>query len=434
MRPGLGVVERLRAAGWETYLVGGVVRDLLLGRPPADLDIVTAAPPDAVCALFDRTIPVGREFGVTAVIADGRAYEVAAFRREGPYLDGRRPAFVEPAGLDDDILRRDFTINALLYDPTSDEIIDRVGGRRDLEQGIIRTVGDPAVRFTEDRLRMLRAVRLAAELGFAVDPAALDAIAARAPEIASVSAERVRAELVRLVVAPGRAEGVRLLAHTGLLAAILPEVATLARRPASAAPHPNLLAQTIEALARLRRPTAPVATAVVLHLVEEPQVAEGICRRLRFSAAERRAVTALVHEHLQVPDLPVMRASELRRVLRRVEPGDLLEVYRVASLARGETTEAFARAAEVIAALGGTRGRTRPLLSGRDLLALGHVPGPAFARILEAVEAAHAAGVVVTATEARAWVRARFPAGAASKPAEPSPEPSSRSTTGADGG
>jgi poly(A) polymerase len=174
--------------------------------------------------------------------------------------------------------------------------------------------------------------------------------------------------------------------------------------------------------------------AVLLHLAGGPQDAGQICRRLRFSVAERQAVTALIHEYRRVRDLPSMRPGEVRKMVRRAAAGDLLEVYRVASLARGETTEAFVRAAEVIAALGGTRGRARPLVSGRDLIALGHAPGPGFARILAAVEAAHADGLVATSMEARAWVRTRFPAGAASQPAEPSPEPNSRSTSGADGG
>jgi tRNA nucleotidyltransferase/poly(A) polymerase len=424
LRPGVVIVERLQAHGWEAYLVGGVVRDLLLGRTPADLDIVTAAPPDAVAALFERTVPVGAEFGVVAVLLDGRPFQVATFRREGPYLDGRRPAFVEPADAAADALRRDFTINALLYDPVSQAIIDHVGGREDLERRCIRTVGDPIARFGEDRLRMLRAVRLAAELGFAIDPPTLDAITALSGTIRVVSAERIHEELVRLLVAPGRAEAVRLLAQTGLLGAILPELAPAGelRSPGDGSAADRLI-PSLRALGQLRRPSAVVAMAVLLLAVERPDQVDAVCRRLRFSTVERRAITALVREHARVADLPAMRPKAVRALFGRAAPADLLEVYRVKALAAGGDASAYHRAAEMVAAQVGSLGLPKPLLSGRDLVALGLAPGPQFARILESVEAARMRGEITTRQDARAWLLARLPAGAPLRAGEPDPAP-----------
>ncbi|MDR7484184.1 MAG: CCA tRNA nucleotidyltransferase [Armatimonadota bacterium] len=401
LRPGLAIVARLREAGWETYLVGGVVRDLLLGRIPADLDIVTAAPPEVVASCFDRTVPVGAEFGVVAVIVDGHPYQVATFRTEGPYLDGRRPASVASADAASDVLRRDFTINALLYDPAANEVIDHVGGLPDLERRVIRTVGDPTVRFAEDRLRLLRAVRLGAELGFSIEEGTLQALGALAQTVTSVSRERIRDELVRLLVAPGRAEGVRVLQQTGLLAAVLPEVA-----------GPEEVARACRTLHRLTRPSPMLAVAALLLPVGSAERATAICRRLRFSNVEVRAVAGLVAGYGRVPEIPTMRAGALKTLLDRVDPADLLELYRVETAARGGDLAAYRRAAEALVARSGVRRPALGLLSGDDLMALGYRPGPGFSAILEAVEEARARGEIVTRDEARAWVLARWPAGA----------------------
>jgi poly(A) polymerase len=407
------------------------VRDLLLDRPPADLDIVTAAPPDAVAALFERTIPVGAEFNVMAVILGGHPYQVATFRREGPYLDGRRPSFVERADAAADVQRRDFTINALLYDPLTDEVLDLVGGRADLERRLLRTVGDPAVRFAEDRLRMLRAIRFAAELGFAIDPATLDAIPPLAAKIRTVSAERIHEELVRLLVAPERGAGIRLLTRTGLLDAVLPEVAALAGQPAvPSGAAEERLAQTIAALEGLRRPSAVVAMATLLHLLDAPEQVDAICRRLRFSTPERRAIAALVRDSSGVAEFAQMSPGTLKGLLRRSAPAELLELFRVRSLAAGADRAAYTRAAEIFAAHPGVRGLPRPLLTGSDLIALGHTPGPGFAQILDAVDAAHARGEIHTPEEARAWVRDRYAGGPAPRLAEASPWSGSRGPAG----
>lgn len=411
MRPGLDIVRRLRAGGWETYLVGGVVRDLLLGREPADLDIVTAAPPEVVAALFDRMVPVGAAFGVVAVLLDGHPYQVATFRREGPYLDGRRPAYIEYGDAISDVTRRDFTINALLYDPIAAVVIDHVGGRADLKRRVIRTVGDPIARFSEDRLRLLRAVRLATELEFEIDPATLGAINALAPMVARVSAERVREELVRLLVAPARAEGINLLRGTGLLAAVLPEVASLARED---------LTSTIQAMRLLSRPTGALAMAALLRDFDAAATVSGICRRLRFSSATARAIAILVADWRRLSDLATMGRGQAEKWLRRADAADLLELYRVDCVADGRELTAYYLAAEIVAARAGDLVGPPGLIGGDDLIAMRYTPGPQFTEILDAVEKARVRGEIASSEEARAWVLARFPAGAPSRAVEPS--------------
>jgi tRNA nucleotidyltransferase (CCA-adding enzyme) len=399
---------------------------------------VTAAPPEAVASLFAHTVPIGAQFGVIAVVAGGHPYQVATFRREGPYLDGRRPSFVEFSNAREDVLRRDFTVNALLYDPDTGEIIDYVEGQSDLRRRVLRTVGDPAERFLEDRLRLLRAVRFAVELEFGIDPRTHAALAALAPRIDTVSAERVRDELLRLLVAPGRARGIRLLQTSGLLPVILPEVAAMDGVPQPPEFHPegDVLIHTALALEHLDHPSPVLALATLLHDVGKPPtfvvadrirfhnhasvgaaMAEAICQRLRLPAAEARAIVTLVADHLRVGDLPAMRPGRATRFLGRPDIDDLLELHRVDCLASHGDLEiyewAMARRRELAAA------PPPRLLSGDDLISLGHAPGPRFAEILEAAAIAAAEGEVTTREDALAWVEAHFPAGDAGKRAEP---------------
>lgn len=414
------------------------MRDTLLGRTPYDLDIVTAAPPDEVVRLFPKTVAVGTAFGVVGVVAGDRTFQVATFRREGPYHDGRRPSYVEFAGVREDVERRDFTVNALLYDLRTGAVLDFVGGRADLAARLVRAVGDPATRFAEDRLRLLRAVRLAAQLEFTVEPDTLEAIRRLAPTIATVSAERVRDELQRLLTAPARAWGLRLLRATGLLAVLLPEVDAMVGVPQPPAFHPegDVFTHTCLALEFLREPTPTLALGTLLHDVGKPltmtigdrirfhghaeagaALAEQICRRLRLSAAETRAVVALVRDHQRVGDVPKMRPGRARQFLRRADIHDLLELYRADCLASHGDLAVYDR---VVALLEAAQAEAPPrLLTGHDLIAMGYRPGPQFAAILDAVEDARAEGRVSTAEEARAMVRARFPAGAPDAGAEP---------------
>src|SRR5262249_29074713 len=266
---------------------------MLLGRDPADYDIATNAHPDQVRSLFDRTVAVGAAFGVVRVLVGEESYEVATFRTEGPYRDGRHPASVRFASAQEDVARRDFTVNGLLYDPSSGEVLDFVGGRADLDARIIRTIGDAETRFSEDRLRMLRAVRLAAELGFTLAPDAVSAIRLLAPGLAQVSAERTRDELVRMVAGPDPARALELLRHTGLLGVVLPEVAAEIGVPQPEEFHPegDVFEHTRLALAELRQPSVTLAMATLLHDVGKPPTFERAQDRIRFSRHDEVGAT-----------------------------------------------------------------------------------------------------------------------------------------------
>lgn len=424
------IVRRLRDAGFEAYWVGGCVRDIEMGRTPHDYDIVTSARPEQVTALFSDALQIGARFGVVVVPVAGQQYEVATFRTEGPYLDGRRPSVVTFVDAATDVRRRDFTINGLLYDPLEGRTSDLVGGRADIAARTVRTIGDPEERFAEDRLRMLRAVRLAAELGFEIEPETFRAIRANAPAITLVSAERIRDEFLRLLVSPGRGVGLRRLEASGLLASILPEVEAMVgiEQPPEFHPEGDVFVHTVLALDHLRDPHPVLALGTLLHDVGKPTtqtrtdrirfhghdeagavLAEATCRRLRLSTADTARVTALVREHLRVKDLPKMRPAKAKRFLLRADANDHLELHRADCLASHGYLDVYEWAVAARAALLEEHPRPAPLLTGDDLISLGHLPGPRFKAILDAVWDAQLEGAIRTADEARAFVRDRFP-------------------------
>jgi len=435
--PAREVARRLRGKGREALLAGGCVRDRLLGRRPRDYDVATAARPEEVRALFPRTVPVGERFGCVQVLGeDGSKVEVTTFRSDGAYTDGRRPDAVafgtDPAT---DARRRDFTVNALFEDPATGEVLDFVRGRADLDARVIRAVGDPGERFDEDRLRMLRAVRFAAVLGWALDPATRAAIRERAPLAASVAAERTRAELGRMLTEGGAARGLDLLRETGLLPVLLPEVALCAGVPQPPEFHPegDVLVHTRLVVAGLDLLPAPapevLAFAALFHDVGKPPtirfadrirfdghdrvgagMAEKACRRLRFSNAETSAVATLVERHMIWRNLPHMREARLRRFLADPLFPEHLALHRLDCMgSHGDLAlHDFAVAArERFAA---EPPRPPRVLTGDDLVAMGHRPGPRFAKILRAVEDAWLERRLSTPAEAREFVRRRFPA------------------------
>lgn len=436
------VVRILRARGRQAYWVGGCVRDLEMGREPHDYDVVTDAPPDEVAALFPRALLVGAQFGVVVVPYAGSHYEVSTFRTEGPYLDGRRPSSVQFADAVSDVRRRDFTVNGLLHDPLRGETIDHVGGRADIAARRIRTIGDPAQRFAEDRLRMLRAVRLAAELDFEIDGPTFDAVRAHAGAIGRVSAERIRDELIRLLVSAGRGRGVVLLRESGLLAAVLPEVDATAGVPQPPEFHPegDVFTHTVLALEQLRDPHPALALAVLLHDVGKPRtmtvtdrirfndhdevgarMAEAVCGRLRCSTQETDRVAALVREHLRIKDLPQMRPAKAARFLLREDADDHLELHRADCLASHRDLTIYTWALQARDELRRRHPAPPRLLTGEDLIAMGYRPGPRFKEILEAVTDAQLEGAVGSAEEARAFVRRTYggPEGSAGQSGKP---------------
>ena len=424
------IVRRLRHAGHVAYLAGGCVRDRLLGRVPEDYDVATSAPPEAVRALFARTVPVGMQFGVVLVLLEDARFEVATFRADDAYVDGRRPSAVHFGTAEDDAQRRDFTINAMYWDPLADEIIDFVGGREDLLAGIIRAIGDARARIAEDRLRMLRAVRLAARFGFTIEPATRAAILEAAPTVTDMAAERIGDEIVKILTEGRARRGFELLADTGLLPVVLPEVAAMrgVAQPPDYHPEGDVWVHTLLLLEQLpARAPETLALAALLHDVAKPccaQVREGritfwqhdvqgeamavdICQRLRRSRETWERVGYLVRSHLRLVQAPEMRLAKLKRLLAEDGFEELLALVRIDTMASNRDlryVEFCERKRDEL------RQTIRPprLLGGDDLLALGYPRGPLIGRILHAVEDAQLEGEVTTRDEALALVRARF--------------------------
>jgi len=429
-----GIVERLRGAGYQALLAGGCVRDQLLGTPSTDFDVATSAPAGEVQRLFPRTVPIGVQFGVVLVLEEGVPFEVATFRSDGAYLDHRRPVEVHFADAHADALRRDFTINGLFLDPVTNQVIDYVGGRVDLRDRIIRAIGDPRARFGEDRLRLLRAVRFAARLGFTIEPGTLAAVKELATTVTEIAWERIGDEIVKILTEGAARRGVALLEETGLLAAVLPEVATMRGVAQSPDYHPegDVLTHTLLCLAKLdaRRGGEVLALATLLHDVGKPgsaelradgritfyghcergaEMARAICVRLRRSRETGERVAWLVKNHLRHVQAPVMRLATLKRFLAEPHIDELLELVRIdASSSSGDLTAyEFCRARQ--RELGTSETRPEPLLRGRDLVELGYRPGPRFREILERAFDAQLEGDIASPESARAWALANFP-------------------------
>ncbi len=428
-----GIVRRLRDAGHEACLVGGCVRDLLRGVEPEDYDIATSARPEEVMALFPRTAPVGVRFGVVLVLEAGADYEVATFRTESGYDDGRRPLHVSFATAREDVLRRDFTINGLLMDPVSGEVTDYVGGRRDIEARIVRTIGDAETRFAEDHLRMLRAVRFAANLDFKPERRLMEAIRRSAVKIKNISAERIREELTKLLTRGAGRRGMELLADSGLLAEILPEVYALRglTQPPSFHPEGDVWEHTLMMLALLPRggtTDSRLAWGVAMHDVGKAvtrsedgkgihfyghvqkgeEIARTVMERLRFSVAETETVIALVRSHMLFAAVKQMRPNRLKRFLRMPDFELHLELHRLDCLASHGSLENHDFLKEKLAEIPEEELRPPRLITGGDLIAMGFRPGPLFSDIIGAVEDAQLNGEIQTTEDARRLVTARW--------------------------
>ena len=424
------IVARLRSAGHQAYLVGGCVRDLLLDRVPKDFDVATDARPDRVTELFERSEQVGAHFGVVLVRENTAQVEVATFRRDASYSDGRRPDAVRfETDPRQDALRRDFTINALLLDPTTNEVLDFTGGREDLQRRVIRAIGEPQHRFREDHLRLIRAVRFAARLGFAIEPATMAALRHMHGLIATVSPERVRDELARILTEGGARHGFELLDETGLLGDILPEIAAMkgVAQPPEYHPEGDVWTHTLLLLDKLRHPTLTLAMGALLHDVGKPptyrvaerirfdghaevgvQIAHAILERLRFSHEQAEQIEALIANHMRFKDTGNMRESTMKRFLRMDNFAEHLELHRLDCLSSSRNLDTYKRVLGRLAELGEEELRPKPLLTGRDLIDAGYQPGPAFGKMLAAVEDAQLEGRLRDLDEALALVRAEF--------------------------
>jgi poly(A) polymerase len=424
------IVDRLKAHGYQAYLVGGCVRDLLLGLEPRDFDVATGARPEEVVSLFPNARLVGAHFGVVLVTSGSEDVEVATFRSDHAYLDGRRPTAIEfETDPRQDVLRRDFTVNGLLMDPASREVLDFVGGRRDLEARLIRAIGDPDTRFAEDHLRMLRAIRFAARLGFGIEPATFEATKRLRGKIGLISAERIRDELGCILTEGGARRGFELLDASGLLAEILPEVAAMkgVEQPPEFHPEGDVWTHTLMMLEGLRSPSPTLALGALLHDVGKPptfrladrirfdghaEVGAGmavqILGRLRWSNREIRQVESLVANHLRFKDVRKMRESTLKRFLRQEGFAEHLELHRLDCAMSHRLLDNYEFVKRKSEELPREALKPRPLVTGHDLIAAGYHPGPAFSRMLAAIEDAQLEGQVGAREEALAWVRARF--------------------------
>ena len=424
-----GIVQRLRDAGFEALFAGGCVRDQLLGRTPKDYDVATSAPAERVLALFPGSLPIGVQFGVVLVPTNGHRIEVATFRRDGAYLDSRHPVTVHFGSAEEDARRRDVTVNGMFFDPLSERLIDYVGGAADLERGVVRAIGDPKARLGEDKLRMLRAIRLAARLGFTIEAATWDAIRADAQGIERIAFERIGEE-IRMILCEGAAKrGFELLHASGLLAVLLPEVAVMEGVAQSPTHHPegDVLRHTFLVIDQLREPTETLALGALLHDVAKPvcagrraapegeritfyghpergaEMAIAICQRLKRSRAVWERVAYLVRNHLRLVNAPHMRPATLKRFLREDGIDELLELARMDATAANGDLQYYEFCRARLAALSHEEMRPAPLLNGDDLIALGHRPGPRLGEILHALEEAQLEGLLTTRAEARAW-------------------------------
>jgi poly(A) polymerase len=427
------IVEKLRHRGFHAYLVGGCVRDLLLGREPKDYDVATNATPDQVMSIFPETYAVGAQFGVVLVPSPEGDIEVATFRSDIGYSDGRHPDEVRfSADPREDVARRDFTINGMLMDPVSNEVLDFVGGREDLHAKIIRTIGDPRQRFAEDKLRMLRAVRFAARFGYTIEPATFAAIEELADEIQVVSRERVRDELTRMLTEGHARRAFLLLDESGLLPEVLPEISAMkgVAQPPQFHPEGDVFVHTLLLLENLPVPCSPaLAWGALLHDVGKPptfrvapdrirfdghvevgvNMAQEICRRLRFSADDTEQVLALIDNHMRFGHATRMKESTLKKFLRMPHFDEHLALHRADCLASHGDLSTYEFAQEKLAAIPPEKMRPSPLVSGGDLIAAGYVPGPRFKEILNAVEDAQLEGRLSSSDAALAFVKSEFP-------------------------
>jgi len=423
------IVRSLRAAGHEAYFAGGCVRDMVMGIEPHDYDIATSALPDELMRLFPKSGSFGAAFGVIQVRGRFGNFEVATFRADAPSEDGRHPESVRFCSAREDVMRRDFTINGMLYDPVASRVIDWVGGQDDIKKAVVRAIGNPEERFSEDKLRLLRAVRFAARLGYSIDETTYAALCRAAPHIVEVSAERIREELLRILTSPNAGRAMRVMHDLGLLAPILPEIEALAgvEQPPQFHPEGDVMEHTCVMLDAARNPSPELAMAILLHDVGKPQtqsiserirfdehdrageaMARDICRRLRFSNDQVDQIASLVGNHMRFMAVQEMKLSTLKRLLALPRFDEHLELHRLDCIASHGKLDNYGFIRRKMEELSREEIEPPPLVNGHDLIAMGYTPGPLFPRILGAVREEQLEGRLATKEEAMDFVRGRF--------------------------
>jgi poly(A) polymerase len=429
------ICETLRQRGYQALLCGGCVRDLILGRDPADYDVTTDATPEEVMAMFPESVAVGAQFGVVLLPRGGLKVEVATFRSDMGYSDGRHPdAVVYSKTPEDDVRRRDFTINGLLMRPETGEILDFVGGQADLKAGVIRAIGEPGGRFAEDKLRLMRAVRFAARFGFEIDAETFQAIRKQARGIHQVSPERLRDELTKTLVEGQARRAFEMLDETWLLELVLPEVAAMkgVEQPPQYHPEGDVWTHTLAMIEGLPAgSSATLAWGVLLHDVGKPptfrpisetgdrirfdghvdvgvRMGEEICRRFRFSNEESTQIVALIANHMRFMDVDRMRASTLKRFVRLPRFDEHMELHKLDCLSSHRRLDAYESVQRLLAETPPEQIRPPRLLTGDDIQQMGYVPGPLFSEILRSLEDAQLEGQITTREAAVKYVRKRF--------------------------
>lgn len=427
------IVERLQGAGFEAFWVGGCVRDMLLGREPGDYDIATSALADEVERIFPETIPVGKKFGIVVVVEAGEQYQIATFRAESDYQDGRHPGRVSFGDPQADAQRRDFTINGLFFDPVKGTTRDWVDGERDLKAKLIRAIGDPTERFREDHLRLLRAVRFAAQLGFEIEKGTWAAICEQASNIRTISSERIRDELIKLFAPPHAATGLRLLRESGLLKEVLPEVEATSQCEQSPDFHPegNVFNHLLVMLENMPNPAPPeLPWAVLLHDIAKPQtasrdpvtgsihfygheqlgaaMASEILERLRFPRKEIDVVAHAVRCHMQFKDAPQMRQATLRRMLLRPTFPLELELHRLDCVGSHGRLDVYHFLRQSSAELDKKPEIRPPLVTGEMLKQLGMQPGPAMGKLLREARDLQLEETLKSTEQAITWAKQKL--------------------------
>ena len=436
------ICETLRRNGYQALLCGGCVRDLMLGREPADYDVTTDATPEQVIALFPESVAVGAQFGVVLIPRDGLKVEVATFRSDVGYSDGRHPdRVVYSKAPEEDVQRRDFTINGLLMRHDTVEILDFVSGQADLHAEVIRAIGEPDRRFAEDKLRMMRAVRFAARFEFEIEHKTFAAIRRHAGAVTDVSAERIREELTKLLTEGAGRSGFELLDKSWLLSVVLPEIAAMkgVQQPPQFHPEGDVWTHTLLMIEGLPAGTSPtLAWGVLLHDIGKPptfrpasqtgdrirfdhhvdvgvRMAEALCRRYRFSNEETEQIVALVANHMRFGAVDQMRTSTLKRFVRLPHFEEHMELHRLDCLSSHRNLDSYGAVQRFLAETPEKEVRPQRVLTGTDLSEMGYIPGPLFSEILKAVEDAQLEGQIATKGEAEEFVRRKYalkPAGA----------------------
>ena len=427
------VVTRLQEAGFEAVYAGGCVRDMLLGSAPHDYDVASSARPEQVQSLFRRTVAVGAQFGVVCVLEGPHEVQVATFRSDGAYSDGRHPESVAFSDAENDARRRDFTINGLFYDPLKKTVSDFVDGQADLAAKVIRAIGNPEHRFAEDKLRLLRAVRFAATLGFEIEAETWDAVCRNAPKLLEVSAERIREEFTKIMLSPGRVRGFDLLDQSGLLRVIVPEMEALkgCEQPPQFHPEGDVWVHTRLMLSLLPEEVSlPLVLAVLFHDIAKPatfsydetakrirfsgheklgaQMTEAILSRLRYPRKTIDQTVEAVANHMSFKDVQHMRVARLKRFLARTTISDELALHKVDCQSSNGDLSNYEFLKRKMDEFSHEPLIPPPLLNGGDLMRLGYHAGPQFKTILEAVQSAQLEGVLKNSSEAALWVKENF--------------------------